>query len=267
MQKITVDELQEGMVCGKTIYDDRGTLLISRGAKITKSYIQGLKKYNIGLIPIESGQLSEAKLDSLVKPTRQFTACKALISDIDQYRTVKVCRYLDKVEEVLYQAIEKHYVKEYLNSMMQNDILYKHSVRTAILAVCMGIQNEYSNSDLEYLTIAALMHDVGMGRKFSEENSEHAFVGFNKLRQNNDIDMIVALVCLQHHERHDSKGYPIGFGKNEIIEFARIIAVADYYDRLILKKCTPYQAVFKVIAGKGNMFDPASISLFEATLR
>jgi len=52
------------------------------------------------------------------------------------------------------------------------------------------------------------------------------------LREQKDINLLSAHVAFQHHERYDGGGYPRLLKKNEICEYARILAIADLFDAL-----------------------------------
>lgn len=71
-----------------------------------------------------------------------------------------------------------------------------------------------------------------------------------------------------HHEKWDGSGYPSGLKGEEIPISARIMAIADVYDALTTKR--PYKEAFEhedalkiIIDGKGKMFDPNIIDIFE----
>ena len=64
-----------------------------------------------------------------------------------------------------------------------------------------------------------------------------------------------------HHERFDGKGYPDGLSGKEILEEARIIAVADAYDAMTshrsYRDILPQEVVRgEIEKGKGSQFDP-----------
>ena len=74
-----------------------------------------------------------------------------------------------------------------------------------------------------------------------------------------------ARLILHHHERFDGTGYPDRIAGHDIPLGARIIAVADAYDRHlyppgITKPGTPAEAVRTVEAGKSTAFDPVIIA-------
>lgn len=269
MKTISVAELQEGMIPAQTIYDAKGTILIARGIPLTQSYITRLGKFAVREVQIHN-EGEEYQFASVFSPhaEKAATCAQNLIPELSSHRTVNIEKTSFKIEQVIYAALERAPLQPYLEAMSQNEILYSHSLRTAILSVNLGLAKGYDYLNLDCLATCALLHDCGMGDIFYEDSDNiHAFNGFLQIRNDDSLDMLAALVCLQHHERFDGQGKPLGFAKYQITEFARLIAVADYYDRLIsLQNNTPRQAVFKLAAGNGTMFDPDIVKLFESTL-
>ena len=47
---------------------------------------------------------------------------------------------------------------------------------------------------------------------------------------------------LQHHEKLNGKGYPMGVASGKIYPFAKILAIADIYDALVTER--PYKKSF-----------------------
>lgn len=266
---IALEDLKEGMICSQTICDNRGMILIGRGVKLTKAYIQGLQKFKVSVIDIQDESQEEVTENLPVlkaKAQECVNSITGLIEDIDKYRTVKISKNASRIEQVLYSVLEKSSIQDFLEAERQNEVLYKHSLRTTILSIIMGINAGYNFLNLEYLAMGALLHDCGMGRFFKEDNDAHSFLGFLKIRNNAELDMIVAMICLQHHERFDGSGFPFQFKKTEIIEFARLVAVADHYDRLLMQQFTPREAVFDVLSGGGTLFDKTMVELFSSTM-
>ena len=76
----------------------------------------------------------------------------------------------------------------------------------------------------------------------------YEIVRASALGENEDI----ANAVLQHHERNDGTGYPNGISKEQISEFARILALLDMYDamgsnRVYAKKKSPFE-VFDIMS-------------------
>ncbi len=268
MKTLVLSQLQPGMIPAQTIYDTKGLILVRSGIPLTESYIKRLTKFGIHTVAIQEPD-AENHYASVLSPIAEKAARQAcqLMADLNKHKTLNwETGY--KIEQVVYSALERLPLQPYLTKMSRNPILYDHSLRTALISVNLGLTKNYDYLNLDFLATCSLLHDCGMGETFLEDaNNAHAFQGFLEIRNHAGLDMLTALVCLQHHERFDGLGGPLGFAKYQITEFARLIAVADYYDRLVfLYQNTPRQAVFKIAAGSGTLFDPDMIKLLEATL-
>jgi len=112
----------------------------------------------------------------------------------------------------------------------------------------------WSTDRCKLLELAAPMHDTGKigipdsvlkkpGKLDAEEWSvmkTHTTIGHGILRQSNaPLFQLAAEVALNHHEKWDGSGYPSGLSADEIPESARIVAVADVFDALSMKR--PYK--------------------------
>lgn len=72
-----------------------------------------------------------------------------------------------------------------------------------------------------------------------------------------------------HHERWDGSGYPNGLRGNEIPVYARIMAIADVYDAITSRRSykdaySHQEAKMIILEGKGSLFDPELVDIFEA---
>ena len=104
------------------------------------------------------------------------------------------------------------------------------------------------------LELAAPMHDTGKigipdsvlkkpGKLDADEwkvMKTHTNIGYGILKQSKaPLFQLAAEVALNHHEKWDGTGYPDGLLGEEIPESARIVAVADVFDALSMKR--PYK--------------------------
>lgn len=258
-------ELKPGMVVGRTICDSQGLILIARGIVLTESYIKRLHNFKIQslMVEVETKSLLPPVLSPVVKHT--ISTLATLFQTLSEEKRINIQTNTAKLEQIMYAILEKPAIQSFLESIPQNEPLFFHSLRTTLLALNMGLFRGYDFLNLEYLGMCALVHDCGMGHSFLEENTKHTYLGFEKLRNNMDMDMIISLICLQHHECFDGSG-PLGFRRMQIAEFARLITVADHYDRLMMKNNSPRQAIIKIAGSRGSLFDPHMVQLFEATI-
>jgi len=87
----------------------------------------------------------------------------------------------------------------------------------------------------------------------------HPKVGFDILK-NVEFEWPIARVVVQHHERLDGSGYPYGIRGKDILQEARILAVADVVEAMSSHR--PYRAALgieKALAelarGQGTLYD------------
>lgn len=71
---------------------------------------------------------------------------------------------------------------------------------------------------------------------------QHSVFGYRILMEKNELSNDIRLGVLQHHEKINGRGYPMGVDMSKISPFARIISVADIYDALVTER--PYKKPF-----------------------
>jgi putative nucleotidyltransferase with HDIG domain/PAS domain S-box-containing protein len=152
-----------------------------------------------------------------------------------------------------------------------------HQRRVSVLASAVAREMGLPEEQMEGIRIAALLHDIGKitvpteilnkpTRLSSAEFSiiqTHPQIGYNILK-GIDFRAPIALVALQHHERIDGSGYPLGLTGTETILEARILAVADVVEAMASHR--PYRpalgierAMEEVLQYRGIRYDPACV--------
>ncbi|MCM2322767.1 MAG: HD domain-containing protein [Oligoflexia bacterium] len=119
-----------------------------------------------------------------------------------------------------------------------------HSVNVAVLAVYLGMQMGYTSSViLQNVALGGILHDLGK-RKVDVQDSdtpeaakaklrEHPTLGLRILETMEQVPNEVKLIVAQHHEFHDGTGYPKKLRNTAIYDLARIVAIANTFDRLV----------------------------------
>jgi HD-GYP domain-containing protein (c-di-GMP phosphodiesterase class II) len=121
-----------------------------------------------------------------------------------------------------------------------------HSLHVAIYAVKLGALLKFSEKQLLQLGTAGLLHDVGCKRvpqslldktsrlsaKEIETVNLHAQYSVDIVRQNCIHDPYIIDAIAHHHERYDGSGYPEKQTKEEMSDFASILAICDVFDAL-----------------------------------
>lgn len=141
----------------------------------------------------------------------------------------------------------------------------RHAANTCFLSMLLGLKLDFylvrergqlspsTAQDLTALGAGAMMHDIGLLElpddvlaRYEETGDitdpawqEHTRLGFHSLRS--DFEAAVGAIAYHHHQRYDGSGFPsrtmldgrvVTPKGSEIHVFARIVAVADQFDRL-----------------------------------
>lgn len=121
----------------------------------------------------------------------------------------------------------------------------EHALRVSQWCHDLGVSMELPHVKIRRLKLAGYFHDIGkivlekdlldQKSEFSEEEwteiKKHPIMGYRILNAFDDT-MSLADAVLHHHERWDGSGYPKGLKGQEIPFLARVVAVANCYDRL-----------------------------------
>ncbi|MFZ5352312.1 MAG: DUF3369 domain-containing protein [Bacillota bacterium] len=124
-----------------------------------------------------------------------------------------------------------------------------HSDRVAQYSLRIGEAMGIAEEELEHLRLGGMFHDIGkIGTSdnilskpeiendiYQEEMIVHTIKGSHILSAVSMFKEVVPIIKY-HHERMDGKGYPDGLEGEGIPLLARIVAVADTLDDIIVKK-------------------------------
>jgi len=146
---------------------------------------------------------------------------------------------------------------------------------------------EIDEAWIDRLRVASSMHDIGKvglpdeillkpGKLTPDERRRmqtHTTIGADtllairiELGEDELLDMSIR-IALEHHEKWDGTGYPMGLSGEQIALSARIVALADVYDALTSRRV--YKDAFShekareiIIEGRGSHFDPSVVDGF-----
>lgn len=149
-----------------------------------------------------------------------------------------------------------------------------HQQRVANLANTIAQELALSKSQIECIYMAAAIHDIGkislpaeiLVKPIPLSDIEisliqtHAQAGYDILK-GIEFPWAIADIVLQHHERMDGSGYPLGLAGDDIVFEARIICVADVVETMASHR--PYRpsigmdkALEEIADNRGVLYDP-----------
>lgn len=155
-----------------------------------------------------------------------------------------------------------------------------HSNRVAALAMELAEHMGWSESELEVMHRAALLHDLGkigipsevLDKPSRLTEEEFALIQTHPDRGAKILEPVPAYAEIipmvrHHHERFDGSGYPGRLSGQDIPLGARILAVADVYDAVSVTR--PYRKAWShaescdfLLKNAGTQFDPDVVAAF-----
>jgi hypothetical protein len=153
-----------------------------------------------------------------------------------------------------------------------------HQRGVAQLACAIAQEMGLPEEQVEGIRMAGLIHDIGKINVPAEILSKpgrlnglefgliktHPLVGHDILNGSLEFPWPVAQIVLQHHERMDGSGYPVGLSGEEILLEARILAVADVVEAMASHR--PYRpahsinkALEEISQNRGVLYDPVVV--------
>jgi HD-GYP domain-containing protein (c-di-GMP phosphodiesterase class II) len=152
-----------------------------------------------------------------------------------------------------------------------------HSVNVMALTMYYAIHHKLPRQQCQELGLAAMLHDIGKinlrneilnaPRRLTdaefEEFRRHPLDGYRLLSKRRFRSRAVALAAIQHHEKLDGSGYPMGISD---ISFAgRLIAIIDSYESITARD-RPYRSAVKPFAALSHIRDEMSEKKFDRAI-
>lgn len=148
-------------------------------------------------------------------------------------------------------------IREICNSLLtllqkKDTGLYMHSQQVANYSACIAAKLGLPAAEIASIKSAALLHDIGhlsvpntilkkspyLSTREMATYKRHCQAGASMLENIPEFAHIIDIIY-SHHEKWDGTGYPKRLKGVNIPLGARIIAVANYYDRIV-NPCTHY---------------------------
>lgn len=302
MRLIPLECVRENSILGKNIYTNDGQVLLSAGLRLTRARLKKIRDLKIFSLYIID-EYSSSEIEDIIKPElrqKSIFFIKEVFSDIERISSVRKFEkrklseysqqeqnYFNKInelaEELLDNVLSNKNVLLYLVDIKNMDnYTYSHCVNVAVISIIIGISLNLTKNKLTNLCIGALIHDIGKAfiphdilqkpGKLTKDEFEiikkHPKLGYDFLNQiYSSVNTQIKAIILQHHERFDGYGYPLGLSGTEISYLSRIVSIADVYDALTSdrpykRSLSPSDALEYIMSNAGTSFDFDIVNVF-----
>ena len=264
VEYIRTERAKRGDKVARTLYDDKGRLLIKEGNPLTEMGIKVIKDMGYKGMYIENESMVRREDIPIPEPLISDLQCMqiiALMKDIVTCDNIKYDPfdptfhvYRKKMEEYVKDLVDVLHEHEDNNTLLleTEDVrtfhtwLYYHSLNTCLISIGIAIKLGLPKEEVTNIAIGALFHDVGkmfiprdlvnkvnVTEKEKAEIRKHSESGFRLFQRINSYTVSTTYGIWFHHEREDGSGYPNGVKGDKIPLAAKIVGLASSYDNMI----------------------------------
>ncbi|WNR44598.1 HD-GYP domain-containing protein [Paenibacillus roseipurpureus] len=295
MPTVAVSQLKSGEKLGENVITKLGNILLNKGKVIQERELEILKAFLIPSVQIESKNGSEAdKAMEEVKPKETETVHPFYMEYSNMIKLLKRVFLLANggqplpiLEirtglEALIRHIDAYKVLTFTpKNRTLHDYIYHKSILVSLTSYSLAVWAGLPQKDLVQIALAGLLHDIGtskVDRTLLEKKSplspvemdeikQHTLIGYQILKNMSGINEGVKLTALQHHEREDGSGYPLGVKSDKIHLYAKIVAIADIYNAMTNERYykpahSPYVVLEQLLTESFGKLDPTLVQVF-----
>lgn len=192
----------------------------------------------------------QINLYSIITPENQIKMKKSFkraMNDFKRKTSVKKVDLFLKTRDLILETINPILDTMIYKSQLKiiGDYDEIHGLNVAIMAAALTIKMKMTESEVNDIVLAALLHDIGKTRidesilkktNLSTQDVNllnlHTQIGYKILHKDFHLSEPICKVALEHHENNDGSGYPYGISGDLIGLPSQIVNICNFYDNL-----------------------------------
>ncbi|PSJ62702.1 c-di-GMP phosphodiesterase [Brevibacillus brevis] len=304
LPNVEVKQLTLGAKLAEDVFTALGGILFAKGTPLYEREVQFLEAFMIKQVQVEDsggagtdqGEPTATKVDTpeasekftQAKPVFQESFDKAvstlknLMTRVQGGNNIPVMEVREVVTPIISEFQQQPQVLLSLRRFSRLDsYAYEHAIAVGIISYMIAKWVKVPEKEWMQVALAGTLLDIGKTKidrrilqkpgKLTpdefEEMKKHTVYGYQIIKSSHGLSEGVALAALQHHEREDGSGYPLGLPGSKLHLYSKIVAVADVYhamssDRVHQKALSPYQVVEQLVQDSFGKLDPTIVRTF-----
>ncbi|SEC31295.1 HD-GYP domain, c-di-GMP phosphodiesterase class II (or its inactivated variant) [Paenibacillus sp. GP183] len=293
---MAVAQLKYGERLSENVLTKLGNILFYKGKVVSERDIEILKAFLIQSVPIESKngadneelvEESKTKEDAIVihpfylEYHNMLNLLRHVYNLANGGQSLPILDIRTRLEALLLH-IEQYKVLTFSpRNANIGDYIYHKSIMVSLSSYTLAKWIGVPQKDLLQVALGGLLHDIGnvkvdqliLAKKKALTHSEmdevkkHTIAGYAILKNVPALTEGAKLCALQHHEREDGSGYPLGVKSDKIHSFAKIVAISDIYhamtnDRVYKSSMSPYLVLEQLFTESFGKLDPSMVQVF-----
>ncbi|MCR2808058.1 HD-GYP domain-containing protein [Paenibacillus soyae] len=298
MGTVGVAQIKLGDKIGEDVLTPLGSVLLQKGKIVTQKELEIMQAFLITNVTIENeSKKTEEKSEDLAQAQGGGKSSPATPLQQEYDKMIVVLRnvfnsYVTGIGmpimdiraqlERLLQRISEYKILTFSPKVFQEtDYLLHKSVLSSLTSYLIAQWVGIPQKEWMQVALAGMLKDIGniridkgiltkptpLTQEESEEMKRHTVLGYQLLKNVAALNEGVKLATLQHHEKVDGTGYPLGIDSTKIHPYARIVSIADIFHSMTLNKAyrkaaSPYLVLEQIQSDSFGKLDPAYVQTF-----
>ena len=291
MKQIHITSAKEGMILGRTIYDENNKCLLKNGTILTDSLISKLQNKGCNILCISDGKDYEINIEECLDyDARRNIITKLKNLDLSKYPELSIKDITDSATEIVENVSQnKSIAFDLLDIRKDANYDYSHALAVAELSIAIAKHYEvdgkliFNNNSLFILAEVALLHNIG---KTCQNEAVRRKIGLTEYKES-DIPVygykllhgalmpnasVISVGVLFSKTYENKKNAPAEYAwalnKSDINHISKIINVANVYNNLIILGkennmfIGPAEAMEMIRDLSGDVFDKNVVNAF-----
>lgn len=292
MRLVSICSIADDMTLARTLYDGRGMMILPTGVPLTAHKSQ-LGNFNIQYVYVEDALSEGIEMSRLLNGETRLEIhetvkrLKRVYKPVDDHKKktffdlpyMKLGKLM--AEDIANQDELSIDVTEFVINRVYD---FDHNLNVGILSALIGRAFGMSRDNIYHLAMGGFLHDIGllalpedMMSKFGmfpfqsvdlDMYRQYPLIGYDMIKHNQAINLITKSAVLQHKEYYDGSGFPSHKKENEISQSAKIVAVANAFEKLLFGRDPDhgqvkiFDIIRYILQNAGIAFDPAVAAVF-----
>lgn len=266
MRMISIDDYdRKKMQLAEPIYDRHKRVLLASGSTIHPKYMEKLKEIGIRSLIIEDAKSEGITLDEMIDmPTwiDAITNVEEVYKKVMEGKEFPIIKLQQTVKKLINEVLQRKAIVLIPTSTIDLALApYAHAVNVALISLQIGRRLHFNQIQLNGLGLGCLLHDIG--KAVTDDPQLHAEKGFQLLKNNREMSLLVSHIAYQHHEHFDGTGFPRGIKGKDILDFAQVCSVANDYENMISQEnIQPHEAIERIMAEVEKKYSYSAVLSF-----
>jgi len=280
--KVRIDDLKQGCIISEDVFSLTNRPIVSDKTVVKQETIDILKAFLVKEVSIEKLKVVGTSFNKAEMSKEENKSSNKEETDrLEDNFLIAVRKFkkefsnwqaganidINNIRQIMLPLID-----EFINSPSQlfnlhhystkEEYLYQHSIAVGLLSAYIGKQLNLDKAEVLQLAMGGCLADAGMSKiknsiltkkaaltkEEFDEIKQHPIQSYKMVKNITVIRDKTKIAILQHHERIDGSGYPQGSSNDKIIDYAKIIAVADTFHAMTSNRnYRQKSSVFKVL--------------------